>query len=113
MTVFDVFVNDRRICRAGVGADGVLNAIVSWVRLTGEAARQAKALRAPLEELRLHVGGLRGSTHRRWQVPDVKVGDRISIVIAAAARFDAPDERIKRDLRKQPPPKRKIRKSTP
>jgi hypothetical protein len=38
MTVFDVVVNDRKVCRAGVGAVGVLSATVSWARLTGGAA---------------------------------------------------------------------------
>src|SRR6266540_2530922 len=42
MTVFDVYLNDRKRCRAGVGPDGVLTAIVNWVKLTGPAARAAR-----------------------------------------------------------------------
>jgi hypothetical protein len=32
MIAFDVFVNRKKIARAGVGADGVLTAMVTWVR---------------------------------------------------------------------------------
>jgi hypothetical protein len=63
MTVFDVYVNDRKCCRAGVGADGVLTAIVNWVKLTGLAAQAARRLKQPLEESRIHVGGLGRQAH--------------------------------------------------
>jgi hypothetical protein len=49
MTVFDVFVNDRPVCRAGIGRVGVLSATVSWVRLTGEAQRTARRLKESSE----------------------------------------------------------------
>jgi hypothetical protein len=89
-TVFDVYVNDRKLCRAGVGSDGVLNAIVSWVRLSGEAARTARRQHAPREETRLHVGGLANNTHRRWDAPALKPGDRVTIQVARASTFDRP-----------------------
>ncbi|HYN09876.1 MAG TPA: hypothetical protein VES67_21005 [Vicinamibacterales bacterium] len=90
MTVFDVYVNDRKICRAGVGRDGVLDAIVSWVKLIGPAARQARRLKSPLEETRLHVGGLRDGSHRKWPVPELKIGDRVTIQVLRAEAFDPP-----------------------
>ena len=93
MTVFDVFVNDRRRCRAGVGADGVLSAIVSWVRLTGPAARTARRFKRPLEELRLHIGGLRAATHRSWVEQPLRVGDRVTIAIGKARSADRPLDR--------------------
>jgi len=90
MTVFDVYLNDRKRCRAGVGADGVLTATVTWVKLTGAAARRARTLRRPLEEARLHVGGLRKSTHRSWLERDLQVGDRVTIEIVESSRADRP-----------------------
>jgi hypothetical protein len=105
MTVFDVFLNDRKLCRAGVGADGVLNAIVSWVKLVGQAAEHASEHGAPLEEMRLHVGGLRGGTHRSWSNAGLAHGDRILIAIADANRWDKPAERKRRELRRHRHPK--------
>jgi hypothetical protein len=99
MTVFDVFLNDRKLCRAGVGADGVLDAIVSWVKLTGHAASQARDLKRPLEETRLHVGGLRGDTHRSWSDVKLNKGDRILIAIADGNRWDKPPVVKARDRR--------------
>jgi len=96
MTAFDVFINDRKVCRAGVGSDGVLSAIVNWVRLTGPAARTARRMREPLEESRIHVGGLRDNEHRTWVERDLHPGDRISIHVVKAKRADLPAKRTPR-----------------
>jgi hypothetical protein len=53
MRAFDVHLNGRKVCRAGVGHDGVLTAIVTWTRST--ATNRPRARR---EDLDLHVGGL-------------------------------------------------------
>jgi hypothetical protein len=99
MTVLDVSVNGRRLCRAGVGADGVLDAIVSWAKLTGRAAATARRLTQPLEETRLHVGGLRGDTHRRWVARELQIGDRVGIDVVSATRWDPPLHERRRDPR--------------
>ena len=85
ITVFDVSVNGRKLCRAGVGRDGVLNAIVSWVRLAGPAAANARRLKTSEEETSLHVGGLAGDTHRHWPRRTLKPGDRVVIERGLAA----------------------------
>ena len=90
MTVFDVYLNDRQRCRAGVGADGVLTAIVDWVKLTGAAARTARRMKRPLEEMHLHVGGLRDGVHRSWLEQSVRAGDRITVAIGRARSADPP-----------------------
>jgi hypothetical protein len=100
MTVFDVSVNGRKLCRAGVGADGVLNAIISWVKLTGPALQEARRRRHPAEELRLHVGGLAGDTHRRWPERSLQVGDRVAVDVTSAKTFDAPSRVVSRDSRR-------------
>jgi len=90
MTVLDVYLNDRKLCRAGVGKDGVLDAIVSWVKLTGAAEQTARRLRKPVEEARLHVGGLRAGVHRAWSDRPLKFGDRVAVVLNQASQFDPP-----------------------
>jgi hypothetical protein len=88
--VFDVRLNGRPLYRAGVGRDGVLNAIVSWTKLTGPAARRARRQKSPVEETRLDVGGLRGGVHREWLARPLKVGDEVTIAVRPAGRVDAP-----------------------
>ena len=90
MRVFDVFVNDQRLCRAGVGRYGVLDTIVSWAKLTGQAAAEARRRNAPVEELRLHVGGLNRNTHYRWVQRALRVDDRISVTVGSARSPDKP-----------------------
>jgi hypothetical protein len=89
MTVFDVYLNGRKMCRAGVGEDGVLTAIVTWAHLTGPAARTARRLGQPAEEAHLQVGGLAGDTHRRWTARNLKIGDRVTVALVKANAFDA------------------------
>ena len=96
MTVFDVFLNERKLCRAGVGGEGVLDAIVTWVKLSGEAARTARKYKQPLEETRLRVGGLRNDTHVRWSERMLDTGDRVTIAVAQSHTWD-PAEHRKRD----------------
>jgi len=101
MTVFDVFVNDRKLCRAGVGRDGVLDAIVTWVTLAGDAARAARTLKQPLEETRLQVGGLSHNTHWRWPGRMLTTGDRVTIAVAHAHPWDPPEHQKRESARQQ------------
>jgi hypothetical protein len=104
MTVLDVYVNNRKRCRAGVGRDGVLTAIVNWVKLVGPAARKARRFRHPVEESRLHVGGLSKGVHRSWVEQNLRVGDRVEIVVAKASTADpAVPERL--PARRRPGPR--------
>src|SRR5260370_39359023 len=50
MRAFQVYLNGKRLCVAGIGDDGVLNVMVDWVAGNGHA------------DLFLRVGGLIGST---------------------------------------------------
>ncbi len=97
MTVFDVYLNGRKLYRAGVEGKGVLNAIVTWVSYSGPAAERARRLGEPLTEMRLQVGGLAAETHRDWPERKLKVGDRVAIKIVAADRFDPPVREEPRD----------------
>jgi hypothetical protein len=97
MTVFDVYLNDRQICRAGVGGDGVLSAIVSWTRLAGAALAEARRRKRPREEARLHVGGLSNDTHVSWSDRDLRIGDRVAIVLDQSGHRDPPTTLRRRD----------------
>ena len=56
MPVFQVYLNGKKLCSAGID-DGVVGTHISWVRRRGEHTRSGKP--NPVEEqLRLEVGGL-------------------------------------------------------
>jgi hypothetical protein len=84
-----------------VGRDGVLSAIVNWVKLTGKAAETAHGFRQPGEEARLQVGGLRKNTHLSWAERQLEVGDRVSVVLARSGAADTPERQRRRDPRQE------------
>ena len=81
MHCFEVRLNGARATLAGVGDDGVMSAIVDWVRRKGQ----------PAAELELSVGGLDDEAHLRWiEQRSLKVGDRVEIIIVEASQPDVP-----------------------
>src|SRR5262245_55671893 len=101
MNVLDVYLNGHKLCRAGVGTHGVLNATVSWFKLIGSSSRTARRFDQPAEDTRLDVGGLRDRFHRVWAERRLVPGDRVAIVVTSAKAADRP-------VRKEP----QIRKAT-
>jgi len=87
MRAFEVYLNDQRLCLAGIGDDGVLTAIIDYV--TG-AGRQ---------ELRLEVGGLitPQGDHVRWRNPPLRVGDEVRVKIVESTSVDRPTKRHRRN----------------
>jgi hypothetical protein len=105
MIAFEISVNGRRLCTAGVDAAyGVLTAMLTWTRrdlrqLPDQASKDLAA-----EELRLTVAG--HVSHGRyshenlqWPGGDVRPGDAITIRIVETEAADAPQTR----QRSQPP----------
>lgn len=90
MTVFDVYVNDRKVCRAGVGRNGVLSTMINWVKLSGAAAHLAPHRGRPNAGAQLQVSGLSGDTHVLWTDRQLEMGDRISVALARGPAADAP-----------------------
>ena len=93
MIVFEIIINGRRACRAGVGRAGVLNAIVNWVGRSPRAPR--KGGRTQSGEAWVQVGGLyvtraRTNVHPRWLDRMVRPGDEILIRVAESPRSDRP-----------------------
>jgi hypothetical protein len=88
MIAFEVFINGHRICLAGVGNDGVLNAIVTWVGRPNSE-----------EEIFLRIGGLHSITdeHSHWNVPSIGAGAEIlvKVVEADSVDLDPPDQRYR------------------
>ena len=82
MRAFEVSLNQKKLCLAGVSEDGVLSAIVTWV--TG-GARGRRA------DLFLEVGGLANEEHVAWiKQKHLRVGDEIRVKIVAARSVDKP-----------------------
>lgn len=83
MRAFEVYSNDRKLCVAGIGDDGVLTAIVNWVAKEGSG------------DLFLTVGGLVSpvSEFVNWVRQDLAVGDTITVKIVETSSADAPRSR--------------------
>src|SRR5205814_5199604 len=84
MVEFEVYLNGTRMCTAGIGVNGVLTTIVSWV--TGPPKRN---------ELDLYVGGLYSTTqeHVRWEEKPLRVGDEVRVKIVERTKVDRPRSR--------------------
>ena len=86
MIAYEVSVNGERRCLAGVGARGVLSAILHWVNHEGS-------------ESNLRVGGLRSdlAEHVTWLAQGLKVGDQVSVRVLEAEQVDSPTDSRPRD----------------
>ena len=87
---FDVFLNKKRLCIAGIDNDCVLTAMVDYVSGKGRG-------------LHLTVGGLDtvADEHVTWRDLDLHVGDEVRIRIANRKQSDPPVERFPRDKTKE------------
>jgi hypothetical protein len=79
MLSFNVSLNGKKLCIAGIGKRGVLSAILAW------AATDRG------EDLFLQVGGLANEEHSDWiyQKP-LQVGDELRVEICDAESVDEP-----------------------
>lgn len=94
MIAFEVSLNGKRQCLAGVGETGILTAQLNWVERSEEQIRGVPdEMRANLAEktLDLHVGGnsLQGQYHTWLSIP-IQKGDKIEVVVKDAAEVDSP-----------------------
>src|SRR5580700_5668301 len=85
MRAFDVRLNGKRLCIAGVGDNGVLNTMVDHVAGFGR------------DEVSLRVGGLVSTTeeHVTWRRLQLKVGDEVTVRIVEADSVDKPRSRYR------------------
>jgi hypothetical protein len=87
MRAFEIYLNGKRICTAGVGDDGVLSVIANHVIGHGR------------DEFSLHVGGLiKSDEHVTWRTSKLKNGDELLIQILESESVDQPKKRHLRDF---------------
>ena len=87
MRTFEVYLNKKRLCVAGIDADCVLTTIVNYVSINRKRS------------LGLSVGGLDTSMgeHVRWQNRALRLGDEIRVRIVERKSADTPSKRLPRD----------------
>jgi hypothetical protein len=92
MLCFEVMVNGTSLCRAGIGASGVLSATVSWVGGSPQAERAGGRTKEGETELR--VGGLysteREQVFPEWVARVLAPGDEVVLRVVEADSVDPP-----------------------
>jgi hypothetical protein len=83
MIALEVTVNAEKSLTAGVGDDGVVTTIVTWV---GGGPRGTK--------IDLHIGGLGNHENLLWANRDLQVGDVVQVRVVDV---ETPDEPFKRE----------------
>jgi hypothetical protein len=89
MLAFEVYINSKKRCTAGISGPCVLTACLSWV------LREPKSRRGKRKELNLGVGGLvsRSDEDLEWLERAMQLGDEITIRIVEVRAADAPKKR--------------------
>jgi hypothetical protein len=100
MIAFDVFLNRKKLARAGVGPDSVLTAMTTWVRRRGPQTGGKR--RQWNRDLSFSLRGYRSTNgdvgeHFKWEDRKLKPGDVLTIKVIHAARVDEPRRRIAED----------------
>ena len=81
MRAFEIYLNDEKLCVAGIGEDGVLSATAVWVSKNDEG------------DVFLDVSGLISETekHVRWvRQESLRDGDTIQIKVVQSQTVDPP-----------------------
>jgi len=84
MTAFEVYLNDKKLCLAGIGEDGVLDVMIDHVVGRGR------------NESSVSVGGLISpKEHVRW-IEDMalKAGDEVKVKVVESESIDTPLRRF-------------------
>ena len=87
MIAFQIRLNGKKACQAGIGADGVLSTTITFAPVRGKDAT------------RLYVGGLimPKEEHVRWKQAVLRVGDEVRVKVIQADTVDKPSARFPRD----------------
>ena len=102
MIAFDVFLNRKKLARAGMGSDGVLTAMVTWVRRRSSRPNGKRRQPQWERDLSFSLAGYRSTNgevgeHFKWEDRKLKPGDVLTIKVIAAVRVDEPKRRIAQD----------------
>jgi hypothetical protein len=87
MRAFDIRLNGKRICVAGIQKDGVLTTTLTYVPFRKR------------RETRLYVGGLEveKDEHLFWREAILHTGDELRVRIIETKTVDSPAKRFSRD----------------
>ena len=91
MRAFQVRLNGKRICLAGIGEQGVLSTTITYVPFRKR------------RETKLYVGGLvlPQDEHVCWKQASLRTGDEIRLEVVETDTVDRPRFRYPRDLAAQ------------
>jgi hypothetical protein len=98
MIAFNIALNGRHVCTAGIRDFGVLTAMVTWVHRKPEQRRGRKRIE---KELAAEVAGLDSvaKEHVKWLRRRLRIGDRLAIEIVKSDSPDTPKRRYRDDPR--------------
>jgi hypothetical protein len=99
MIAFEVSLNGKLVCTAGIGDFGVLTSILTWVRRRPAYSRNGDTVE---EELTFEVSGRdsrepTASENLTWLSETLDVGDNVSIRIVEVDTADPPLARTRDD----------------
>ena len=103
MIAFDISIDGRKACTAGVSPLGVASVIVSWVRRASRDPASGEPIPDSFEEeLTLDVGGLThdpdgAPVHVRWLRGALSLGQQITLTVVETESADPPYTRERED----------------
>jgi hypothetical protein len=97
MRAFALYLNGKKISTAGIGADGVLSANITWV--SGKGQPTSPKRRVASEQIGVALGGLNTETdeHLRWSQRPLRVGDEVCTKVIETDSVDKPRHRQRRN----------------
>lgn len=103
MIAFEIAIDGRKTCTAGVSPSGVTSVIASWVGRPSREPTSGEAISGGFEEeLTLDVGGLThdpdgASVHVSWLRQPLRPGQQITVAVIDTESADAPRTRQRED----------------
>ena len=90
MLAFEIHLNGKHICTAGIGEPGVLSAVLTWV-----GSKPRKDVGKADEFASIRVGGLLSGTeeHVTWARRDLHPGDEVVVHVIETEHADRPRQR--------------------
>ena len=91
MKCFEITINGEKVCTAGVGDDGVLNGIVSFIKRNDGETPQSESLYVTVSGIANLEPGV--MENLGWLHRDLDVGDEVLIRIIEASTCDKPNDK--------------------
>jgi hypothetical protein len=74
---FVILVNGERVCSVGLTPDGTRSVQFTWVG-------------GPDGQVFLHAGGMEDRNHVDWEMPELEVGDEVTVQVVECEEPDPP-----------------------